>query len=383
MELLNVQRAAQRLGVAPHTVRRWTASGLLPCTRTPGGHRRMRQEDVEALAEQIGGSNQREARRARERELDTLLETSLAFVSRLELTDLLREIAERLTRLMDCNFCAINTYDEASQTVTMLADFDESGRRLPDVYDYPLSRFPLTRRVLEEQVTAVVNLSDPAADPDELAELKREHDKSLLMVPLVCGGRSIGLLELMDHLRERRFSRQDLRICRAVAAQAAVALHNAESFAGAGVATQDLDSLCGLLDEAGDELGALSVAEDIGGLLDATAKAACRIFGATSSVVMAEGQSSGFAVPEVNEQAEASADGHRTPRRRALPGAEVLTASDGDGGHELSVTLSLPRPARGGESQLLGLVAAVAGLCLRRLAQEATWAPRDPTAASI
>ena len=68
---LNVQRAALRLGVAPHTVRRWTASGPPPCTRTPGGHRRIREEDVEALAQQIGGSNHMAARRARERELDT------------------------------------------------------------------------------------------------------------------------------------------------------------------------------------------------------------------------------------------------------------------------------------------------------------------------
>ena len=110
MAYLNVQRAALRLGVAPHTVRRWTASGLLPCTRTAGGHRRIREEDVDALAQQIGGSTHLEARRAREREVETLLETSLALVGQLELPDLLREIAERLTRLMECDFCAISTY---------------------------------------------------------------------------------------------------------------------------------------------------------------------------------------------------------------------------------------------------------------------------------
>jgi excisionase family DNA binding protein len=60
---LNVQRAALRLGVAPHTVRRWTASGLPPCARTAGGHRRIREEDVDALAQQIRGSTHLEARR--------------------------------------------------------------------------------------------------------------------------------------------------------------------------------------------------------------------------------------------------------------------------------------------------------------------------------
>ena len=364
---LNVQRAALRLGVAPHTVRRWTASGLLPCMRTPGGHRRIRQEDVEALAQQIGGSNHLAARRARERELETMLETSLALVSRLELADLLREIAERLTRLMDCHFCAISTYDEKSQTLTTLADFDDSGRRLPDVAEYSLSQFPLTRRVIEDQVTAVVNLSDPAADPDELRALVREGDKSLLMVPLVYGGRAIGLLELMDHLRERRYSRQELRICRAIAGQAAVALHNAQSFADAGAATRDLDALCGLLDAAGDELGALRAAADVTGLLEATAQAACRIFEATSCVAMAEGRSAGFAHADWSGATGAGGDGAGGGRRGAVKGAEVLTARDAASSSELSLALSLPRPARSGEPQLLGLLAAVAGSHLGRL----------------
>ena len=142
MAYLNVQRAALRLGVAPHTVRRWTASGLLPCTRTAGGHRRIREEDVDALAQQIGGSTHLEARRAREREVETLLETSLALVGQLDLPDLLKEIAERLTRFMDCHFCAISTYDEASQSVVMLADFDDSGRRLPGCGGVPVVEVP-------------------------------------------------------------------------------------------------------------------------------------------------------------------------------------------------------------------------------------------------
>ena len=53
---LNVQRAARRLGVSPVTIRRWTATGFLPCTRTAGGHRRIAVDDIEELARAIGGS---------------------------------------------------------------------------------------------------------------------------------------------------------------------------------------------------------------------------------------------------------------------------------------------------------------------------------------
>jgi excisionase family DNA binding protein len=358
---LNVQRAALRLGVAPHTVRRWTSSGLLPCTRTAGGHRRIREEDVDALAQQIGGSTQLEARRAREREVETLLETSLALVGRLELPDLLREVAERLTRLMDCHFCGVSTYDPVRQSVAMLADFDDGGRRLPDVEEYPLARFPLTRRVLEEQTPAVVNVGDPAADPHELRELVREGDRSLLMVPLVFRGESIGLIELVDHKRERRYSRQELRICTAVAGQAAVALHNAQLFGEARTATREIDRLCAEIDRAGEALAALGEAADTSTVLEEAARAACELFGASSCVATARGRSAGHAAGPPSSGSDGAAGDWWT---EAVAGAEVLSVRHAAGGG-VGMTMTLPRPSRRGETHLLRLLAAATGARLR------------------
>lgn len=359
MAYLNVQRAALRLGVAPHTVRRWTTSGLLPCTRTAGGHRRIREEDVDALAQQIGGSNHLEARRAREREVETLLETSLALVGQLDLPDLLEEIAERLTRLMDCHFCAISTYDAESQCVVMLADFDDTGRRLPGVAEYPMSRFPLTRRVLEEQRPAVVNVGDPAADPHELRELVREGDKSMLMLPLVFRGQSIGLVELIDHVRERRYTRQELRICTAVASQAAAALHNAQVFGQARDATHEIDRLCEQLDGMAGVFAELGEAVDVPGLLATAARTACVLLGATSCVAGARGLSAGHAP----EGAAGAAAGEEW-ELEAVGAAEVLTVRRAGG--DVGLTVTLPRSARRGEQDLVRLLAAAADSHLRR-----------------
>jgi excisionase family DNA binding protein len=356
---LNVQRAALRLGVAPHTVRRWTASGLLPCTRTPGGHRRIRQEDVDALAQQIGGSTHLEARRARERELDTLLETSLALVGRLELPDLLTEIARQLTRLMDCRFCGISAHDPASQTVRMLADFDDTGRRLPDLAEYHLSRYPLTRRVLLEQTPATVNVGDPVADQDEVRTLVREGDKSLLMVPLVFRGESIGLVELIDNTRERRYSAQELRICTAVAGQAAAALHNAQVFADAGSATREVDRLCGRLDDLAAAVARLGAAQDRAGRLEACAAEACGLLGASSCVAAAGGLSAGHA--GAGPLPHAGATGAVPDNESAVvTGAEILRVGAGTGVEAVSLTVSLPRAAARGEAELLRVLAAAA-----------------------
>jgi len=49
-DLMTPGQVAARFGVDPHTVTRWANAGRLPAVRTPGGHRRYRRADVEALA---------------------------------------------------------------------------------------------------------------------------------------------------------------------------------------------------------------------------------------------------------------------------------------------------------------------------------------------
>ena len=46
---LRLGEAAAELGVSLNTLRRWSDSGKLTCYRSPGGHRRYRRGDVEAL----------------------------------------------------------------------------------------------------------------------------------------------------------------------------------------------------------------------------------------------------------------------------------------------------------------------------------------------
>ena len=391
--LLNVQRAARRLGVSPITVRRWTASGFLPCTRTQGGHRRFRTEDVDELAQLIRGSNPLAARRARERELETLLGTSIALVSQLELPDLLKEIAKQLTRLMDCHFCAISAVDEQAQVVTMLADYDDSGQRLPNLERYHLSRFPLTRKVLEERVPAVVNVSDPAADVDEVRELLREGDKSLLMVPLVYGGRATGLLELIDHRRERRYSQQELRLCTAIAGQAAVAIHNAEAFSAARRgedAERALESALGEARRGAARLEQLGATEAV---LQEAADVALRMAGAVTCVAHYAGASAGAIGRQARHSISASAQQSGTSAgvaryahspatdetddaaSRARHAAQVSQAqlvvvadprTEQRPAESLTFTLSLARPPHTAELELLTLWAALVGARLDR-----------------
>jgi hypothetical protein len=189
------------------------------------------------------------------------------------------------------------------------------------------------------------------------------------MVPLVFRGESIGLIELMDHARERRYSRQELRICTAVAGQAAVALHNAQLFGRARTATREIDRLCAQLDDVGDALAALGEAPDVAELLASAARAACGLLGASSCVVSARGHSAGSAAgAQAGTDRSTPVEGGRGGsgwRLEAVAGAELLTVRSG-GREEVALTASLPRAARRGEDHILRLLAAAVGAQLRR-----------------
>jgi excisionase family DNA binding protein len=46
---VSLQKAADRLGVHPTTLRRWADDGQIPCTTTAGGHRRFALQDIDAF----------------------------------------------------------------------------------------------------------------------------------------------------------------------------------------------------------------------------------------------------------------------------------------------------------------------------------------------
>lgn len=50
-EWLSLSDASELIGVHPSTLRRWADTDTIPCTRTPGGHRRFRRLDLERYLE--------------------------------------------------------------------------------------------------------------------------------------------------------------------------------------------------------------------------------------------------------------------------------------------------------------------------------------------
>jgi EAL domain-containing protein (putative c-di-GMP-specific phosphodiesterase class I) len=80
---------------------------------------------------------------------------------------------------------------------------------------FSLSEFPLTRKVLETRLATQVLAGDPTGDPAEIALLERLGYRSMLMVPVIGRGASVGILEVYAR-EERPWSRTDVNRARII-----------------------------------------------------------------------------------------------------------------------------------------------------------------------
>jgi hypothetical protein len=209
--------------------------------------------------------------------------------------------------------------------------------------------------VLEKRQTVVVNVDDRGADPAEVRLLRSYGDRSVLMVPLVVGDETIGLLEATDWERPRRYSPQELRLVRALAGHAAVAMRNAELYQRAREGGEPDNALQLRLAQVAErlaELGDLRVRPEWPA---AIARLACAAFSARSCLVTLDGEVAGAAVART--PGEPDEGGREGDEARLLAG--LCTGLGG----RTEIALTLFRPAVRGEKELLDLLATlVAGL---------------------
>ena len=289
------------------------------------------------------------------------MEASIALTSRLDLSELLGEIARRVTAILGCHFCTISDYDGATDVMRVLADYDRSGRRFAEWKPYALKEYPFSKRLMENQEMAVVRVSDPAADAAETAIMRRWGEKTMLLVPLVYGERSVGLLEVYDHVRERRFTHQELRLARALGGLAAVALHNAGVFARMAQHEAEGRLLAAALDALSEGLPRLQDAGTAQEALVQTAGLACRALGGVSATAAYDGRSADAGGPG---GAAGASNGAGTAAAEA---AGHVVRAEARARATLSLSVTLARPAGALEERVLRAVAASAVQALAAL----------------
>jgi len=160
------------------------------------------------------------------RELRRMLDMSGELSESLDPRQVANLMAGHLARAMSVDECAISYWDRPSGRVESLGYYPPLDELEPY---FEVAGFPETLRVLERQVTVIIDAEDTNADPAEVGLLRRDGIRMLVMLPLVAKGQAIGLVELFSRT-EARWDAQRLEVARTMANEAAMALENARLY---------------------------------------------------------------------------------------------------------------------------------------------------------
>ncbi len=134
-------------------------------------------------------------------------------------------IAQHLALATDAAECGICYWDPANDRVLTYGYYPRDRREVVDEA-YPLADYPATRHLLEDQSELMVGVDDDSCDPAEVAYLRSIGMGSMVMLPLIARGLSIGTIELYA-TGVLPFDDRRLRLARKLADEAAMALDNA------------------------------------------------------------------------------------------------------------------------------------------------------------
>ena len=137
-------------------------------------------------------------------------------------------IARHIAHAAEVADCTLSMWDRESDRVVTFASYPP-GRGSRIAPSYALADFPATRRVLMTGTPCSVDVADPVSDPDEVAYLRSVGQASMVILPLVVRGESIGILELTS-TESHVFSHRSVQLAQLLAREAAFSLENARLY---------------------------------------------------------------------------------------------------------------------------------------------------------
>ena len=228
-------------------------SGVLTLTRSQAN--RPFEESAHNLAQLLAGQAAAMLRNAslfdeiqlRVRDLTTISSVSQSIASApLVLEELAGIIVRQFISSMRVSEASISLLTDP-ETLTVVSDYyvGDSDEITPFAAGTPtyLSDFPATAEVLRSQKPLIIHASDENADPHELAYMRAHDCLSLIILPIVLKGESIGVIELETYEKERDLTPQELELALTLATQAAVAFDNSRLYEEAQQRARELSRL--------------------------------------------------------------------------------------------------------------------------------------------
>jgi diguanylate cyclase (GGDEF)-like protein/excisionase family DNA binding protein len=166
--------------------------------------------------------------RRRTRDLEIIVAAGLEDTSHLNTDEVLHAVVQRLAELT--NSPVADIYAVENDMLRALVSYD-AGRFDADWEGVvvPLGRYPCSIKAVESgQIVVAASLDDPVLTAEGRFSLEKWGYQSQASIPLIAGGRVVGLAELSDYV-PRDFA-EDLELIRGLGQVAAHALENATLF---------------------------------------------------------------------------------------------------------------------------------------------------------
>jgi diguanylate cyclase (GGDEF)-like protein len=156
------------------------------------------------------------------------LSQSLAFSDVMDA--LARELVHAVDRVSECTITIWHPERDVLEIASVyVRDLGTTEEDRGDIYlldDYPASRVLLRAA----GGYGVQRLTDPGISPYIRDRLIEWGWRTWIELPLVVDGRSVGLIEMADYDSARQWAQRDIDFCHMIAAQAALAVRNAQLY---------------------------------------------------------------------------------------------------------------------------------------------------------
>ena len=161
-------------------------------------------------------------------ELSAFQTVSKSISSTLNLAEILRNATRQMVELLQVDHCGILAFDEDRERGKVLADYPESGATSES---FPLKGFGAAERIIAVPKPLVIE--DTRHDP-LMASVQdtmfRLDIRSMLILPLVIKGKTIGSIGLDAIGKQRIFQPDEITLAQTITDQVSVAIENARLF---------------------------------------------------------------------------------------------------------------------------------------------------------
>ncbi|MBI3762603.1 MAG: GAF domain-containing protein, partial [Chloroflexi bacterium] len=217
------------------------------------------------------------AERERVRNLTLQTEVSRALADSMNLDDLLPAVSKYLAAIVDATGAAVVVWDAERQTVLPAASYGETTVSFANLQPEP-GEPSLAEHVIRTGQPAIIeDASRSTFIGARFAE--RLSDKSLLGVPLIARGRTIGAALIGESRRLRLFTPEELDRVMGLAGQIALAVDNAQLFTSLGRHLSQILEMKQLQDNVFASIAAGVVTTEADGKVSLVNPAAERILG--------------------------------------------------------------------------------------------------------